>query len=335
MSFDVILPFLKPIEHLLSSGTISEIMVNPDGSVWVEEKGRIVRQPEIRFEDGALLTGLEVIANRFGKKLDADSPILNLRLPDGSRMAALIPPVVNPQPMTTIRRFTSKGFTMNDLIERRMLTAEQGQHLTDAIHRGDNLLISGGTGAGKTTLTNVIAGFIPDSDRILILEDVAELYIKKPHVISAEAQLDTHKSQIGFADLLKAALRHRPDRIIVGEIRGLEARVFLDALNTGHRGSLSTIHANSAEDALRRLAQLAMRGSGGVPLKNIEDECNRSINLVVHVSNQNGWRHVTEIFVTQSVSDRRGRTLRREGILPSFSIHFDFEGQQLEIEVID
>ncbi|WP_158790853.1 CpaF family protein [Granulicella sp. L60] len=295
MSFDVIIPFLKPIEHLLSSRTISEIMVNPDGSVWIEEKGRIVFQPDIQFEDGALLTSLEVIANRFGKKLDADSPILNLRLPDGSRMAALIPPVVNPQPMITIRKFTSRGFTMDDLIERRMVTAEQGGHLSDAIRRGDNLLISGGTGAGKTTLTNVIAGFIPDNDRILILEDVAELYIRKQHVISAEAQLDTHKSQIGFADLLKAALRHRPDRIIVGEIRGPEARVFLDALNTGHRGSLSTIHANSAGDALRRLAQLAMRGSGGVPLHDIEDECRRSIDVIAHVMNEDGWRHVTEI----------------------------------------
>lgn len=171
-------------------------------------------------------------------------------------MAALIPPVVNPQPMMTIRRFTSRGFTMEDLIERRMLTAEQGQQIAVAVRRGDNLLISGGTGAGKTTLTNVVAGFIPDGDRILILEDVAELYIKKPHVISTEAQLDTHRSQIGFAELLKAALRHRPDRIIIGEIRGSEARVLLDALNTGHRGSLSTIHANNARDALRRLAHL-------------------------------------------------------------------------------
>ncbi len=295
MSFDIIIPFLKPIEHLLSNRTISEIMVNPDGSVWMEEKGRIVFQPEIKFEDGALLTSLEVIANRFGKKLDADSPILNLRLPDGSRMAALIPPVVNPQPMITIRKFTSREYTMSDLIERRMLTDEQGQQLSESIRRGDNLFISGGTGAGKTTLTNVIAGFIPDNDRILILEDVAELYIKKQHVISAEAQLDTHKSQIGFSDLLKAALRHRPDRIIVGEIRGPEARVFLDALNTGHRGSLSTIHANSAADALRRLAQLTMRGSGSIPLQDIEEECRRSIDLIVHVMNDDGWRHVTEI----------------------------------------
>ena len=306
MSFEIIIPFLKPIEQLLASKTVSEIMVNPDGSVWMEEKGHIVLQPSIRFEDGALLTGLEVITNRFGKKLDADSPIMNLRLPDGSRMAALIPPVVNPQPMMTIRKFTSRNFTMQDLIERRTLTEAQSETLKNCIQRGDNLLISGSTSAGKTTLANVLAGFIPDGDRILILEDVAELYIRKPHVISAEVQLDTHKSQIGFSDLLKAALRHRPDRIIVGEIRGPEARVFLDALNTGHRGSLSTIHANSAGDALRRLAQLAMRGSGGgVPLHDVEEECGRSIDVIVHVMNQDGWRHITEIRTSAEFAGKR------------------------------
>lgn len=296
MSFEIIIPFLKPIEALLDSESISEIMVNPDGSVWMEEEGHIESLPKVRFEEGALLTGLEVIANRFGKRLDADSPILNLRLPDGSRMAALIPPVVNPSPMMTIRKFTSRNFSMSDLIGRKMLTAAQAETLATCVRRGDNLLISGSTSSGKTTLANVLAGFIPDGDRILILEDVAELSIKKPHVISAEAQLDTYKSQIGFSDLLKAALRHRPDRIIVGEVRGAEARVFLDALNTGHRGSLSTIHANSAEDALRRLAQLAMRGSGGgIPLHHVEEECRRSIDLIVHVVNQDGWRKIAEI----------------------------------------
>jgi pilus assembly protein CpaF len=295
VSFEIIIPFLKPIEHLLLSQTISEIMVNPDGSVWIEEAGRLQSLADIQFEEDALATGLEVIANKFGKKLDADSPILNLRLPDGSRMAALIPPVVNPHPMMTIRKFTARNFTIHDLIERRTLTEAQAETLAVAVRRGDNFLISGATSSGKTTLANVLADFIPASDRILILEDVAELYIRKPHVISAEAQLDTHKSQIGFADLLKAALRHRPDRIIVGEIRGPEARVFLDALNTGHRGSLTTIHANSAEDALRRLAQLAMRGSSGVHLRDVEDECRRSITLVAHVTSQDGWRHISEI----------------------------------------
>jgi pilus assembly protein CpaF len=296
MSFDVIIPFLKPIKHLLESETISEIMVNPDSSVWIEESGRIQLLPGIRFEESTLQTALEVIANRFGKKLDADSPILNLRLPDGSRMAAMIPPVVNPRPMLTIRKFTSRNFTIQDLIAREMLTEEQVSILASTIQHDDNLLISGATSSGKSTLLNVLSGFIPDEDRILILEDVAELHIQKPHVISAEAQLDTHKSQIGFADLLKAALRHRPDRIIVGEIRGTEARVFLDALNTGHRGSLTTIHASGTENALHRLSQLALRGSGGVSLKDVEEECRRSIDLVIHVAKIDGVRAVRELL---------------------------------------
>ncbi|HVJ06498.1 MAG TPA: ATPase, T2SS/T4P/T4SS family [Candidatus Saccharimonadales bacterium] len=296
MSFEVILPFLKPIKHLLEAQTVSEIMVNPDSSVWIEEDGHIQALPGIRFEEGALLTSLEVIANRYGKKLDADSPIMNLRLPDGSRMAALIPPVVNPRPMMTIRKFTSRDFTVDDLIARKMLTEEQAETLVCSVQRGETLMISGGTGSGKTTLLNVLAGFIPAQERILILEDTAELYIRKPHVISAEAQLDTHKSQISFADLLKAALRHRPDRIIVGEIRGGEARVLLDALNTGHRGSLTTIHANGAADAVRRLAQLAMRSSGNAHLRDIEEECRRSIDVVVHISRNGYWRSVTEIL---------------------------------------
>jgi pilus assembly protein CpaF len=296
MSFEVILPFLKPIKHLLEAETVSEIMVNPDASVWIEEDGQIQALSGIRFDEGALLTSLEVIANRYGKKLDADSPIMNLRLPDGSRMAALIPPVVNPRPMMTIRKFTSRAFTVDDLIRCKMLTEEQADTLAVAVQRGDNVLISGGTGSGKTTLLNVLAGFIPAQERILVLEDTAELYIRKPHVISAEAQLDTHKNQISFADLLKAALRHRPDRIIVGEIRGTEARVFLDALNTGHRGSLTTIHANGAHDALRRLSQLAMRSSGNMHMHEIAEECRRSIDLVVHVARNDHQRMITQII---------------------------------------
>lgn len=296
MSFEVILPFLKPIKHLLEAETVSEIMVNPDSSVWIEEDGQIQALPGIRFEDDALLTSLEVIANRYGKKLDADSPIMNLRLPDGSRMAALIPPVVHPRPMMTIRKFTSRSFTMSDLLGREMLTEDQARILAGAVQRGDNLLISGGTGSGKTTLLNVLANYISEEDRIFILEDTVELSIGKPHVISAEAQLDTHKSPISFADLLKAALRHRPDRIIVGEIRGTEARVLLDALNTGHRGSMTTIHANNGEDAVRRLAHLAMRSSGNAHLRDIEEECRRSIQVVVHIARERGTRIVREVL---------------------------------------
>ena len=295
MSFEIIIPFLKPIKHLLEAETVSEIMVNPDSSVWVEESGQIQLLPGIRFDDGALQTGLEVIANRFGKKLNADSPIMNLRLPDGSRMAAMIPPVVNPRPVMTIRKFTSRNFTLTSLVQRGMLTEEQAATLTEAVREGQNILIAGGTGSGKTTLLNVLADAIPKNDRILIIEDTAELHIRKPHIVSAESQMDTHRSQITFDDLLKAVLRHRPDRIIVGEVRGPEARTLLDAMNTGHRGTLATIHASSAREALHRLGTLALRGDAHADAGRIKEEVQRCLNIVIHIARVDGKRFVREI----------------------------------------
>ncbi len=295
MSFDVIIPFLRPIQHLLESETVSEIMVNPDSSVWIEENGELRQLPALRFDKGALLAALEVIANKNGKKLDANSPILNLRLPDGSRLAAMIPPVVNPHPLLTIRKFTSRGFDLRDLIDRQMLTPEQASVLTDAVRDGNNILIAGGTGSGKTTLTGVLADAIPEHERVLIIEDTAELHIRKPHVVSAESQTDTHRSSVTFDDLLKAVLRHRPDRIIVGEVRGAEARTLLDAMNTGHRGTLATIHASSAAEALRRLANLTMRNSPGLTLPIIEEEIARCLDIVVFVHRLRGNRTVREI----------------------------------------
>ncbi len=300
MSHEVIIPFLKPIEHLLASATISEIMVNPDSSVWVEEAGQVRLMPEISFDDGALQTGLEVIANRFGKKLDADSPILNLRLPDGSRMAAIIPPVVNPRPLLTIRKFTSKNFTLTDLIRVKMLTAEQAEILSDAVREGQNILIAGGTGSGKSTLLGVFADAIPEHERILLIEDTAELHIRKPHIVSTESQTDTHRSQITFDDLLKAVLRHRPDRIIVGEVRGPEARTLLDAMNTGHRGTLATIHASSTEEAIRRLATLAIRGSANLTLEMAEDDIRRSIHIVVFIRRSQEHRYIDSLLRIRS-----------------------------------
>ena len=296
MSFEIIIPFLKPIEPLLLSQTISEIMVNPDGSVWIEEAGRIQFLPDVRFEEDALATGLEVIANKFGKKLDADSPIMNLHLPDGSRLAATIPPIVHPQPLMTIRRFTSRNYTIEDLIERGMVTADQAKTLADAVRRGDNLLISGGTGTGKTTLLNVLADAIPEEERILIIEDTAELHLRKPHVVAEEAQTDTHRKTITFDDLLKAALRHRPDRIILGEIRGTEARTLLDAMNTGHRGALATIHASSAKGALLRMRTLLMRGTSSLLPAEAEAEIRSSIHRIVHIDRENGERRVRTIL---------------------------------------
>jgi len=299
MSFEIIIPFLKPIKHLLESETVSEIMVNPDSSVWIEEDGQIQLLSGIRFDDGALQTGLEVIANRSGKKLDADSPIMNLRLPDGSRMAAMIPPVVNPRPLMTIRRFTSRNFALADLVQREMLTDVQAVTLSQAVRDGRNILIAGGTGSGKTTLLNVLADAIPEHERILIIEDTAELHIHKPHLVSAESQTDTHRSQITFDDLLTAVLRHRPDRIIVGEVRGPEARTLLDAMNTGHRGTLATIHASSAEEAVHRLATLVMRGSNGMNLEAIKADVRRGIDLIIYIHREQGKRRIGQVLDTR------------------------------------
>jgi pilus assembly protein CpaF len=295
VSFEVIIPFLKPIEHLLASKTISEIMVNPDGSVWMEEIGRIQQLPDVRFDDGALQTGLEVIANRFGKKLDSDSPVLNLRLPDGSRMAAMIPPVVNPRPLMTIRKFTSRNFTLADIIRVQMLTEGQAATLAEAVREGKNILIAGSTGSGKSTLLGVLADAIPEHERILLIEDTAELHIRKPHIVSTESQVDTHRSKVTFDDLLKAVLRHRPDRIIVGEVRGMEARTLLDAMNTGHRGTLATIHASGAEEALHRLATLAIRAGAAPDMNIVREEVSRCLDVVVHIERRDGQRRVGKI----------------------------------------
>ena len=296
MSFEVIIPFLRPIKHLLDADTVSEIMVNPDGSVWIEEGGAIQLLLGICFEEGALQTGLEVIANRFAKKLDIDSPIMNLRLPDGSRMAAIIPPVVNPGPLMTIRKFTSRNFTISDLIRNRMLNEDQAEKLTCAVREGKNILIAGGTGSGKTTLLNVLSDAIPNEHRILTIEDTAELSIRKPHIVSTESQTDTYRGQISFDDLLKAGLRHRPDRIIVGEVRGVEARTLLDAMNTGHRGTLATIHASGCIQAIVRLAALADRVSAKPGIDATEREVRNSLDLVAFISRSEGHRHIEEIL---------------------------------------
>jgi len=177
-----------------------------------------------------------------------------------------------------------------------MLTADQAEALSDAVRRGENILISGGTGTGKTTLLNVLAGAIPDEERILVIEDTAELRLTKPHVVAAEAQLDTHRKPIAFDDLLKAALRHRPDRIILGEIRGVEARILLDAMNTGHRGVMATIHASSSEGALLRLRTLLMRGMNSLRREDADAEIQSSIDCVVHIDRCAAQRQVRQIL---------------------------------------
>src|SRR5882757_4977038 len=201
MSFELILPFLRPIETLLLDDSISEIMGNPDASWWYERDGIMQREPSISFDAGRLRTGLEVIANQLGKRLDEDNPVLHAQLPDGSRLAAVIPPVVRPAAALTIRKFTSCRYTVDDLIARGTLTRPLAEFLAEQIRGGKTLLISGGTGTGKTTLLRILANAIPDDQRIVVIEDTAELRVQKPNILAVECQMDTFKASISFDDL--------------------------------------------------------------------------------------------------------------------------------------
>src|SRR5271166_3166968 len=296
MSFELILPFLRPIESLLLDENVSEIMGNPDSSWSCERDGKLCQEPNISFDSGSLRTGLEVIANQLGKRLDEDNPRLHAQLPDGSRLAAWIPPLVSPAPALTIRKFTSRHYTIDDLITRGTLTRPLADFLGEQIRSGKTLLISGGTGTGKTTLLRILADFIPDHDRIVVIEDTSELHIQKPNIVGTECQTDTFKANISFDDLLKSALRWRPDRIILGEVRGVEARTLLDSFNTGHAGSLATIHANSAEKALHRFANLVMRSHAQTTFSDTEAEIAEAVDFVVHVERQPGRRIVREVL---------------------------------------
>jgi pilus assembly protein CpaF len=296
MSFELILPFLRPIEPLLLDQSISEIMGNPDSTWWYERDGILRRDEGVEFDPARLRTGLEVVANKLGKKLDEDNPLLNAQLPDGSRLAAVIPPVVRPAPAMVIRKFTSRRFTVEDLIARGTLTRPLADFLASQIERGQTILISGGTGTGKTTLLNILGQSIPDHERIIVIEDTTELHIEKPNIMAVECQTDTYRNAVTFDDLLKAALRWRPDRIILGEVRGIEARTLLDSFNTGHTGSLATIHANSAAKALRRFANLVLRSHSQATFEDIEAEIGEAVDYVVHVERIPGRRVIREVL---------------------------------------
>src|SRR6202789_1280305 len=313
MSFELILPFLRPIEPLLLDESISEIMGNPDASWWYERDGIVHHDASVSFDAGRLRTGLEVIANQLGKRLDEDNPILHAQLPDGSRLAAVIPPVVRPAPALTIRKFPSRHYTVDDLIARGTLSRPLAEFLAAQIHSGKTLLISGGTSTGKTTVLRALAAAIPEEQRIVVIEDTSELHLQKPNLLSVECQTDTFKASITFDDLLKSALRWRPDQIILGEVRGIEARTLLDSLNTGHTGSLATIHANSAAKALRRFPNLVLRSHSQATFEDIEAEIGEAVNFVVHVEREPGRLVIHEVLQIVDY-DRRNQQFEFEAV---------------------
>jgi len=316
MSFDLLIPFLRPIEPLLLDDDVSEIMGNPNATWYAEREGQMLPQPGIAFDPESLRTGLEVIANNLGKRLDEDNPVLEAQLPDGSRICAYIPPAVKPRPGLTIRKFTGRHFAADDLIARGTLSRRLADYLADQIRSGKTLLISGGTGTGKTTLLNVLAQSIPDDERIVTIEDTAELRIPKPNLVSFECQTDTFKEPLSFEKLLRTALRCRPDRIIVGEVRGTEARTLLDSLNTGHSGSLATIHANSAAKALGRFANLVLRGNSQMTYGDVEAEIAEAVDYVVHIEREPGHRIVREVLRVIGY-DRRAQQFETEYAFPT------------------
>lgn len=301
-SLDRILPFLRPIEDLLREPTVTEVMVNDGGrAVFVERHGVIESVPDRTVDTRNLTVAIKNVARACGDEISDAQPILDARLEDGSRVAAMLPPCAVNGPVLTIRKFTHR-FSLAELVHIGTLTGELAGELTESVSRRCNVLISGGTGTGKTTLLNAVAAVIPDHDRIVVIEDTSEIYLQKPNLLRFEARRavlplgqEAPLPAVTIAELLRATLRHRPDRILLGEVRGAEAFDLLQALNTGHLGSLSTIHANSAEQALTRLAHCVLMANVGLPHASIREAIAFAIHTVVHLDRVDDRRRVTQI----------------------------------------
>ncbi len=296
MQFETILPFLRPIEHLILDPDISEIMVNAGSQIFIEKRGQLAQGPGITISEQALNAAVRNIARRLGDDISEEKPILDSRLPDGSRVAAVLPPCSIDGITLTIRKFNTRHFRMADLIENGTLSHETAILLREKVGSRQNILISGGTGSGKTTLLNILADAIPDDERILLIEDTAELNIRKSNLVRFETRREqTGLPAVTVRDLLKAALRHRPDRIVVGEVRGGEAFDLLQALNTGHAGSLCTLHANSARQAVTRFADCVLQSGIELPHRAIMANIGNAVDLLVHIGRTKGQRTVSEV----------------------------------------
>jgi len=296
MSFELILPFLRPLAPLLEDPTVSEVMVNAGGRVFVEHRGEIAAVDAAHISEKHLQVAVRNIARVLGDDISDAQPLLDARLPDGSRVAAALPSVSLGGTTLTIRKFQSQYFTVGELVRTGTLTERQLAVISQAIEERHTILISGGTGTGKTTLLNALAGCLPVNDRLVLIEDTAELQVTAANLVRFEARRAVAGlPAISIRDLLRASLRHRPDRILVGEVRGGEAFDLLQALNTGHCGTLSTIHANCAEQALARFTSCVLQSGIELPYAAIRQQIADGLQLLVHLERRQGRRVVTEV----------------------------------------
>jgi pilus assembly protein CpaF len=338
-----------PLEKLLADETVTEIMVNGPHDVWIERKGRLY-QTHIRFSDDAHLRRIiNKIVGTIGRRVDEAVPMVDARLPDGSRVNAIIPPLSLSGPLVTIRKFSKQRWDLDDLVRMGTLSREAVDFLEACLKAELNILISGGTGSGKTTLLNAVSTSISDDERIVTIEDAAELRLNQRHVLRLEARPANieGEGQVTIRDLVRNSLRMRPDRIIVGEVRGAEALDMLQAMNTGHDGSLSTVHANSTRDALSRVETMVLMAGYDLPVKAIRNQVASALDLVVHLERlADGGRKVTsvsevmrmegDVITTQELfvfrvdaitGERRVRGhLEWTGLRPTFLEKFEHKG---------
>ncbi|HEY9760476.1 MAG TPA: CpaF family protein [Oculatellaceae cyanobacterium] len=297
---------LGPLEPLLAEQNVNDILVNGSQNVWIDRDGRL-EETEIHFKDDAhLLHVINRIVARVGRRIDESSPIVDARLPDGSRVNAIIPPLALNGPTLSIRRFRTQPFSIEEMLERGAMSHEMAEFLAHAVAAKLNILISGGTSAGKTTLLNLLSGYISDRERIVTIEDTAELRLQQRHVVRLESRPSNIEGQgsVTQRDLVKNALRMRPDRIIVGEVRGAEALDMLQAMNTGHEGSLTTVHANSPRDALSRIETLVLLAGIDLSQRSIREQIGSAFDMVVQIKRlQDGTRKVVSIAEVTGVQE--------------------------------
>jgi pilus assembly protein CpaF len=291
-----------PIETLLNDDSVTEVMVNGPDDVWLERDGKLTKT-SIRFSDEHHLRRIiNKIVGQVGRRVDESSPMVDARLPDGSRVNAVLPPLSLTGPLLTIRKFSRRRWDLNELRAMGSINSEAQEFLERCVRAELNILISGGTGSGKTTLLNALSGAISDSERIVTIEDAAELRLNQRHVLRLEARPKNVEGQgeVPIRDLVRNSLRMRPDRIIVGEVRGAEALDMLQAMNTGHDGSLSTVHANSPRDALARVESMVLMAGAEFPMRAVRQQLSRAIDLLVHIERfADGARRIVSITEVQ------------------------------------